>query len=78
MASVGEEDIPEALSNRLSEEKKLEMIKRKEKSEAYLYMTVRIVLEDLFYGHQVKSVKKSWSLLYNKCIHCKVCMNTDV
>jgi len=52
LASVGEEDIPEALNNRLQEEKKLELIKRKEKSEGYLYMNVRIVLEDLFYGHQ--------------------------
>lgn len=52
LSSVGEDDIPEALSNRLQEEKKLEGIKRKEKAEAYLYMTVRIALEDSFYGHQ--------------------------
>lgn len=52
LSPVGEEDIPEALSNRLQEEKKLEGIKRKEKAEAYLYMSVKIVLEDSFYGHQ--------------------------
>lgn len=52
LSSVGEEDIPEALSNRLQEEKKLEGIKRKEKAEAYLYMNVKIILEDSFYGHQ--------------------------
>ena len=52
LASVGEDDIPQALSQRLTEEKKLETIRRKEKSEAYLYMNVRMVLEDSFYGHQ--------------------------
>ncbi|XP_023345461.1 ubiquitin carboxyl-terminal hydrolase 7 isoform X1 [Eurytemora carolleeae] len=52
LGKVGEEDIPEALSSRLQEEKKLEAIRRKEKNEAYLYMTVKIVLEDSFYGHQ--------------------------
>jgi len=52
LSSVGEDDIPEALSNRLQEEKKLEGIKRKEKAEAYLYMNVKIILEDSFYGHQ--------------------------
>jgi len=52
LSPVSETDIPEALSQRLQEEKKLEVIRRKEKNEAYLYMTVKIVLEDAFYGHQ--------------------------
>jgi len=52
LAPVSEDDIPQALSHRLSEEKKLETIRRKEKSEAYLYTTVKIVLEEAFYGHQ--------------------------
>lgn len=46
LGKVGEEDIPEALSSRLQEEKKLEAIRRKEKNEAYLYMTVKVNNEE--------------------------------
>ena len=46
LGKVGEEDIPEALSSRLQEEKKLEAIRRKEKNEAYLYMTVKVKKRD--------------------------------
>lgn len=37
---------------RLQEEKRLEQIRRKERTEAYLYMTVNVLLEDSFDGHQ--------------------------
>ena len=37
---------------RLQEEKRLEQIRRKERAEAHLYMTVQVVLEDTFDGHQ--------------------------
>lgn len=37
---------------RLQEEKKLEQIRRKERNEAHLYMTVQVLLEDSFCGHQ--------------------------
>lgn len=37
---------------RLHEEKRLEQIRRKERTEAYLYMTVNVLLEDSFDGHQ--------------------------
>ena len=37
---------------RLNAEKQLEIVKRKEKTESHLYMTVRILFEDSFYGHQ--------------------------
>ena len=47
LGKVGEEDIPEALSSRLQEEKKLEAIRRKEKNEAYLYMTVKVKINRL-------------------------------
>lgn len=40
------------LIERLQEEKRLEQIRRKERSEAHLYMTVQVVLEDSFDGHQ--------------------------
>lgn len=37
---------------RLQEEKRLEQIRRKERTEAYLYITVNVLLEDNFDGHQ--------------------------
>ena len=52
LCEVKETDIPEAMADRLNEEKKLEMAKRKEKSEAHLYMNIRILVEDDFVGHQ--------------------------
>ena len=53
LCPVTEEDIPNELTERLQEEKKIEMVKRREKNEAHLYMTLRILLEDSFCGHQV-------------------------
>ena len=53
LCSVTEDDIPNELTERLQEEKKIELVKRREKNEAHLYMTLRILLEDAFCGHQV-------------------------
>lgn len=53
LCEVTDKDIPEELVQRLNAEKNLEIVKRKEKTEAHLYMTVRLLFEDLFYGHQV-------------------------
>jgi ubiquitin carboxyl-terminal hydrolase 7 len=50
---VTDKDIPEEVIQRLNAEKSLEIVKRREKMEAHLYMTVRLLLEDMFYGHQV-------------------------
>jgi len=52
LAGVSQTDIPEAISERLQEEKRIEAIRRKEKNEAHLYMSVKVMLEDAFYGHQ--------------------------
>lgn len=49
---VVEKDIPECLNARLNEERKLEALKRKERTEAHLYMMVHMLLEDNFCGHQ--------------------------
>jgi ubiquitin carboxyl-terminal hydrolase 7 len=37
---------------RLQEEKRMEQIRRKERNEAHLYMSVQVLLEDSFDGHQ--------------------------
>eukprot|EP00092_Neocalanus_flemingeri_P030841 GFUD01033495.1.p1 GENE.GFUD01033495.1~~GFUD01033495.1.p1 ORF type:complete len:1103 (+),score=278.33 GFUD01033495.1:268-3576(+) len=52
LGPVTQADIPEAISERLQEEKRIEAIRRKEKNEAHLYMSVKVLLEDAFYGHQ--------------------------
>jgi len=51
LADCTENDIPDSLHHRFQEEKKLEAQRRKEKSEAHLYMQVQVVLEDYFEGH---------------------------
>jgi len=52
LQEVTEDDIPDELVERLQEEKKLEQMRRKERNEAHLYMTVQVLMEDSFCGHQ--------------------------
>ncbi|XP_065341533.1 ubiquitin carboxyl-terminal hydrolase 7 isoform X2 [Cloeon dipterum] len=52
LQKVAEEDIPQELCDRLQEEKRLEQARRKERTEAHLYMNVHVLLEDSFEGHQ--------------------------
>lgn len=52
LQEVTEDDIPRELLERLKEEKNIEILKRKERSEAHLYMQVTVMLEDAFVGHQ--------------------------
>ncbi|ESO09431.1 hypothetical protein HELRODRAFT_97558 [Helobdella robusta] len=52
LAPISEDDIPESLKSRLLEEKNQEALKRKERTEAHLYMQVQVLLEDTFDGHQ--------------------------
>lgn len=44
LQEVTEDDIPQELINRLQEEKRIEMIRRKERTEAHLYMNVQVRL----------------------------------
>jgi len=52
-----ERDIPRELVARLSEERRLEALKRKERNEAHLYMTVQLVTEDNFQGNRPQFTK---------------------
>ncbi|ODN03308.1 Ubiquitin carboxyl-terminal hydrolase 7 [Orchesella cincta] len=52
LQEVTEDDIPRELLERLKEEKNIEILKRKERSEAHLYMQLTVMLEDAFVGHQ--------------------------
>lgn len=49
---VTEEDIPEQLIERLQEEKRQENLRRKERNEAHLYMSIQCYTEDSFMGHK--------------------------
>ncbi|XP_015785155.1 ubiquitin carboxyl-terminal hydrolase 7 [Tetranychus urticae] len=49
---VTEEDIPEQLIERLQEEKRQENLRRKERNEAHLYMSINAYTEDSFIGHK--------------------------
>lgn len=66
LCEVTEEDIPGELVERLNTEKQLEIVKRKEKTEAHLYMTVRILLEDMFYGHQGNDLYEGDKVIYQE------------
>ncbi|XP_049818632.1 ubiquitin carboxyl-terminal hydrolase 7 isoform X1 [Aethina tumida] len=52
LQEVTENDIPSELADRLAEEKRMEQVRRKERNEAHLYMTINVLLEDSFDGHQ--------------------------
>nr|CAB3267570.1 ubiquitin carboxyl-terminal hydrolase 7-like [Phallusia mammillata] len=52
LCSVNDEDIPEQLMQRLSDERALENYRRKERQEAHLFMAVNLITEDMFCGHQ--------------------------
>ncbi|XP_074039373.1 ubiquitin-specific protease 7 isoform X4 [Leptinotarsa decemlineata] len=52
LQEVTDADIPTELADRLAEEKRMEQVRRKERNEAHLYMTVNVLLEDSFDGHQ--------------------------
>ncbi|KAK2160538.1 hypothetical protein LSH36_131g04007 [Paralvinella palmiformis] len=49
---VSADDIPTSLVNKLEEEKRLEVQRKKERTEAHLYMNVHVLTEDNFFGHQ--------------------------
>ncbi|XP_055691767.1 ubiquitin carboxyl-terminal hydrolase 7 [Lutzomyia longipalpis] len=53
LQDISEQDIPSELVERLAEEKRMEQVRRLERSEANAYMNVHIVLEEYFEGHQV-------------------------
>lgn len=51
VTDVRREDIPERLQERLAEEKRIELAKKKERNEAHLYMQVNVLLETEFYNN---------------------------
>ena len=66
LCPVTDVDIPQELSDRLNAEKQMEIVKRKEKTESHLYMTVRILYEDHFYGHQGNDLYETDKVTYQE------------
>ncbi|CAG0923239.1 unnamed protein product, partial [Notodromas monacha] len=64
LADVTEGDIPGELSLRINEEKRLETARRKERNETHQFMSVNVVTEDDFVGHQLTDLfdpeRSSW------------------
>lgn len=51
LTEVEKSDIPQVLQERLAEEKKQEIIRKKERNEAHLYLQLNVILEKEFYDH---------------------------
>lgn len=56
LQDITEEDIPSELNEKLNEEKRLELAKRKERNEAANYINVNVILEDYFDGHHANDL----------------------
>lgn len=52
LQKINEQDIPTELIDRLQEERRMEHIRRRERTESNTYMTVNVVLEEYFESHQ--------------------------
>ena len=55
LSDVKKNDIPQSLQDRLAEEKRLELLRKKERNEAHLYMQINIILEKEFYENMGNS-----------------------
>lgn len=56
LAEIPEDEIPSELVERLTMEKNIEMIRRKERGEANLYVTVQVILEEYFESQQKRKL----------------------
>ena len=53
--TVTPDKIPQTLTQRFTEEKEIDSIKNKEKQEAHLYLSVTVITDEQFNGHQGKN-----------------------
>ncbi len=64
LQEIKESEIPTELIERLAEERRMEQVRRRERSEANTYMTVNVLLEDYFEGIQTTDLfdleKNNW------------------
>ncbi|XP_037936692.1 ubiquitin carboxyl-terminal hydrolase 7 [Teleopsis dalmanni] len=64
LADITEQDIPSELTERLDVEKRIEMARRKDRSEANFYITINIITEDIFELHQKQKLFDSEKVLH--------------
>lgn len=53
LQEVAEEDIPSELADKLTEEKRMETYRRRERNDSATYITVNVLLEDYMESHQI-------------------------
>lgn len=56
LQEIVEDDIPSELNDKLNEEKRMELAKRKERNEASNYINVNVILEDYFDGNHANDL----------------------
>lgn len=52
LQEIKESEIPTELTDRLAEERRMELVRRRERSESNSYISVHVLLEEYFEGHQ--------------------------
>lgn len=52
LQEIKESDIPSELTERLTEERRMEQVRRRERSESNSYISIHVLLEEYFEGHQ--------------------------
>lgn len=52
LQEIKESDIPTELTERLTEERRMELVRRRERSESNTYISIHVLLEEYFEGHQ--------------------------
>lgn len=65
LQEIKESDIPSELIDRLGEERRMEQVRRRERSEANTYITINVLLEEYFEGHQTTD------LFDSEKVHCR-------
>lgn len=52
LQEIKESDIPSELTEKLNEERRMELVRRRERSESNTFISIHVLLEDYFEGHQ--------------------------
>lgn len=69
LCPVSEIDIPETLRERFMDEQKMDEAKRKQKEKVHLYVAIQLILEEDFYGWQVRQLNLVLYCLISNVLH---------
>jgi ubiquitin carboxyl-terminal hydrolase 7 len=70
LQDIAEDDIPSELNEKLNEEKRMELAKRKERNEASNYINVNVILEDYFDGYHANDLFNT-DIAHYRCFKVK-------